>query len=401
MLGIQNELDRERKIISDMSKVCTKCKTEKGDDQFYTRGNICKKCKCEYGKERYSNTGGYSNKPKIVKEIRVCVICGDASTLKEPRHFTQPKETYKCKRCALKIVNSKRMAIKEIWDCIRCGKESAPTLVSKFKSRGITKETYVCQSCGITKLWVDEDYRLKQNAAFAARSDNSEWQNMMSERNKQLPNNPMWKINQTAGLDRYWSDPNSTLVATERNRKLSLNPSWLNNVKLAGQKLALDPLWMNKITIVNQSIEKRVRSSATAQGVPLEDWLQFANNGKYCGLWTDPQYKVRKRVRARFNDTCIICGKTREQNGGKRMGVHHVYRKKDACCEGDKVEWLFATLCPSCHGLYGHNDEGVLKIREILAIEYGNKCMLSLEEYNNLYPEGSESNEKWGRTNGT
>jgi hypothetical protein len=82
------------------------------------------------------------------------------------------------------------------------------------------------------------------------------------------------------------------------------------------------------------------------------------------------------------------------------MGVHHVYMNKNACCEGDKVDWLFATLCPVCHGKYGHNEAGILKIREILAVEYGNKCMLSLEEYNALYPKGSIEDKKWGYKDG-
>jgi transcription elongation factor Elf1 len=370
------------------------------DDCFYKGRNVCKGCVSEYGKERYSNTVGYSDNPKLVKEIRKCIICGELSTLKLSSSFTQPKETYKCKRCALKIVNSKRVAGKEKWNCVGCGKLSSLTLLSKFKSRGVTKETYMCQSCRVTKLWTDENYRLKQDAAFAARSNNIDWQNKMSERNKQLPNNPLWKTRQTAGLNKYWSDPNSIIVATERNRKLSLDPSWLNSVKLSGQKLALDPVWIDKITIVNQSIEKRVRSSATAQGIPIEEWLQFAINGKYCGKWGDPRYKVRKRVRARFDNRCIICGRTFEQNNNKHMHVHHVYRKKDACCDGEKADWLFATLCDTCHGKYGKRQIDVLYIREILSLEYGNKCMLSLEEYNKLYPEGSEGNKRWGSANG-
>jgi hypothetical protein len=349
-----------------MSKVCTKCKSELDDAHFYARRNVCKRCICEYGKERYSNTVGYSNKSKVVKEIRKCVDCGTPSILKKPRQFTQPKETYRCKRCALKITNSKRVAVKEKWKCIGCGKESELTLLSKFKSHGVTKETYMCQSCSITKLWTNEDYRLKQDAAFAARSDNPEWQTMMTEKNKKLP----------------------------------LNPTWLNNVKAASQKLALDPVWLNKITLVNQSIEKRVRSSVTARDIPLEEWLKFANDDEYCDMWSDPLYKVRKRVRARFNNCCIICGKTFEQHGGKHMHVHHVYRNKDACCAGDRASWLFAALCDHCHGKYGKEGTDALKIREILAIEYGNKSILSLKEYNELYPEGSDGDKKWGSRNG-
>jgi len=141
--------------------------------------------------------------------------------------------------------------------------------------------------------------------------------------------------------------------------------------------------------------------SMAKQGITDEsEWPGFVNVGDYCDKWSDPKYKVRKRVRARFNDRCIICGKTREQNGGVRMGVHHLYRKKDACCAGDKVDWLFATLCPVCHGKYGHNAEGTLLIREILALQWGNKTLLSLEEYNELYPNGSDGDKRWGLSNG-
>lgn len=146
--------------------------------------------------------------------------------------------------------------------------------------------------------------------------------------------------------------------------------------------------------------EVRIKMSAAHQGIPVEEWESFAATGKYCSKWTDPRLKVRKRVRARFGGKCAICKATKEDNKGKFLSVHHVLRDKMACCNGSTSDWLFAPLCQNCHAKYGNLPDFEVKLREIIALEFGGKCMLSLEEYNTLYPEGSESDRQWGKRNG-
>lgn len=54
----------------------------------------------------------------------------------------------------------------------------------------------------------------------------------------------------------------------------------------------------------------------------------------YCEKFSD---SLKERVRAFFGHRCVICGKTREENLGKRLDVHHVFVEKLACCE-TKIE---------------------------------------------------------------
>jgi hypothetical protein len=146
--------------------------------------------------------------------------------------------------------------------------------------------------------------------------------------------------------------------------------------------------------------ETRKRMSMAQQGITNEaEWQGFVTIGEYCAKWTDPRLKVRKRVRAWYQGKCF-CGKTREQNKNHRMSVHHVSRNKDACCNEDKSDWIFVTLCTSCHNKYGHSKVFEQTLREYIALQYGGKCMYTLEEYNKLFPEGSEQDREWGGSNG-
>jgi len=145
----------------------------------------------------------------------------------------------------------------------------------------------------------------------------------------------------------------------------------------------------------------RMKMSASHQGIPEEDWKRFATAGVYCKKWTDPILKIRKRVRARYGNKCIFCRAGIEDNDNKHMSVHHVTRDKSTCCNNNKSGWLFATLCKSCHAREGNKPEFETRLRETIALEYGNKCMLSLEEYNIRYPNGSLLDQQWGRRSGT
>lgn len=54
----------------------------------------------------------------------------------------------------------------------------------------------------------------------------------------------------------------------------------------------------------------------------------------YCELFTE---SLKERVRDFFGNKCVICGKVRQENLGKRLDVHHVFVEKLACCE-TKIE---------------------------------------------------------------
>jgi endogenous inhibitor of DNA gyrase (YacG/DUF329 family) len=147
----------------------------------------------------------------------------------------------------------------------------------------------------------------------------------------------------------------------------------------------------------HHSFETRKKISYLQLGISEDEWQGFVSTHQYCYKWTDPILKVRKRVRAFFNDTCVICGRTKEENGGAHMSVHHVGRDKSACCEGIKSDWLFVTTCKHHHK---HDPTSQQTFREIIALQYGGKCMLTLNDYNLLYPNGGETDNQWGWRNG-
>jgi hypothetical protein len=141
----------------------------------------------------------------------------------------------------------------------------------------------------------------------------------------------------------------------------------------------------------------RKKLSMHNMGIKNElDWPGFSALGQYCEKWVDPRLKIRKRVRAYQGDKCIICGKTANELGYHGI-VHHVGKNKDACCNTDKSTWLFVVVCKKHHT---HDEESKQTFKEIIALQYGGKCMYTLDGYNKLYPHGSNSDKQWGRSNG-
>jgi hypothetical protein len=55
---------------------------------------------------------------------------------------------------------------------------------------------------------------------------------------------------------------------------------------------------------------------------------------------------LRRRVRIFFDNHCVMCGKSGEDNG-IALSVHHIEYNKDGCCDGNPVH--FAALCNKCH----------------------------------------------------
>jgi hypothetical protein len=154
----------------------------------------------------------------------------------------------------------------------------------------------------------------------------------------------------------------------------------------------------------HHSIESRMLLSMASQGITnIEDWPGWAIKN-YCAIWFDPVKKIRKRVRAFWNNTCVGCGTTRVNKNEKYrfLHVHHVGRNKNACCEGDLPDWLFVPLCTSCHGkTKGKNAESInAGYTELINNKHGGKSYYPLEEYDKLVAEGILKTEDYGSRDG-
>jgi hypothetical protein len=80
-------------------------------------------------------------------------------------------------------------------------------------------------------------------------------------------------------------------------------------------------------------------------GEKHHNWRGGVSFEPYCSKFNN---EFKERVRTFFNNVCILCGKT-EQENGKKLIVHHVNYKKEACCDED-IPRVFVILCASCHG---------------------------------------------------
>lgn len=104
---------------------------------------------------------------------------------------------------------------------------------------------------------------------------------------------------------------------------------------------------------------------------------------QYCEKWTAD---LRRRVRAFFNNTCMMCGVTQDEyytNSGKPklLHVHHVNYNKNQCCD-ESVPRLLIPLCVSCHNKTTVKREIWEPIlTKLIMNNYGGKCFYTKEEY--------------------
>jgi hypothetical protein len=93
---------------------------------------------------------------------------------------------------------------------------------------------------------------------------------------------------------------------------------------------------------------RNILNSIANSGSKHYNWQDGKSYEPYCPKFNE---NLKKRIRAFFNNECILCGKTKEENN-QNMSCHHVEYDKKACCDGKLVH--FATLCQSCHSKTNH-----------------------------------------------
>jgi predicted nucleic acid-binding Zn ribbon protein len=126
-----------------------------------------------------------------------------------------------------------------------------------------------------------------------------------------------------------------------------------------------------------------------------EEFCSASCSIKYCeerGIWyqrvklkmPNPYCKkfnldLKTRVREFFNDKCVICGKTKNENR-RNLSVHHVNYDKKAGCNGNEI--LLAPLCDTCHHTVHKDKEYWGNVLEsIISEQYNNKCYYTKEQY--------------------
>lgn len=167
------------------------------------------------------------------------------------------------------------------------------------------------------------------------------------------------------------------------------------------------------------SKEYRDKLSKSHIGLQVGDkngkWKGGTSFLPYCPKFNE---KLKQNVRDFFGNKCVLCKRTKEENNGENLSVHHVFTEKMACCENRIEEMelirerlpigiaqfgndefteeeimyirMMVPLCHSCHSKQGKKSESLpyeqTKYRkfftELILNEYGGKCYS--EKY---YPE--------------
>lgn len=106
-------------------------------------------------------------------------------------------------------------------------------------------------------------------------------------------------------------------------------------------------------------------------------WKGGITKSKYCELFNN---NFKRRVRAYFNNICVVCGKTHIEHGGN-LCVHHVHYDKTSCC-GEDVPRQFVILCRNCHAKTNKDREHWEDyFTKLINTQYHGKCYYTKEEY--------------------
>ena len=91
-----------------------------------------------------------------------------------------------------------------------------------------------------------------------------------------------------------------------------------------------------------RSLETKKKTSASHQGIPLEEWTHFTSFNPYSPEFND---RLKKYLRKKFNYICQLCGdRIIKQTPKKFLCIHHInYNKKD-CREENLIP-----LCNFCN----------------------------------------------------
>ena len=93
------------------------------------------------------------------------------------------------------------------------------------------------------------------------------------------------------------------------------------------------------------SEDARQMMSATRQGIPYDEWEEFAKDSPYCPKFNE---RCRESNRDKYGRRCFLSGTTEDDNGQK-LSVHHVDMNKNQGCDGHA--WKLVPLAAKLHSI--------------------------------------------------
>ena len=160
----------------------------------------------------------------------------------------------------------------------------------------------------------------------------------------------------------------------------------------------------NKGKIVSE--ETRRKKSEAVCGAKNYNWKGGITFLPYCPKFNK---RLKQNVRNFFGNKCVLCERTKEENRGRNLSVHHVFTEKMACCENRIEEMesirerlpigvahfgndefseeeimyirMMVPLCEKCHGKQNKSEDLPYEqttyrkfFTELILNEYGGKC---------------------------
>lgn len=112
-------------------------------------------------------------------------------------------------------------------------------------------------------------------------------------------------------------------------------------------------------------IINREKASAKAQGIPYDEWEEFAQNSPYCPKFDE---FCRESNREKYDRMCFLTGLPESENitsTGKQqhLSVHHVDMDKMQGCDGKR--WKLVPLCLKWHKI-AHTELWIARITWLL-----------------------------------
>ena len=157
---------------------------------------------------------------------------------------------------------------------------------------------------------------------------------------------------------------------------ITLQKTFMQIAKECGVSRSVIIKNLNKNNI--KGTKEKIRFSHS--GIKNPRWLGGISYEPYCPKFDKD---LRRRVRAYFDNQCVLCGKSSQQNK-KNLSVHHVSYNKNACCDGKRVQ--FAALCQSCHSKTGAKRENWEEMLHIIIYEiYNDRSYFTKEEWKDIY----------------